>query len=79
MKLYPLNITKLPYLDSGQFIVRYLTDYQNSGLNHTTDRDFKVLHESLITQSPLFNAALMQVRANAETEELLVLDDARDK
>ena len=37
------------------------------------------MHESLITQSPLFNAALMQVRAKAETEELLVLDDARDK
>lgn len=79
MKLYTLNITRLPYLDSGQFIVRYLTDYKNSGLDYATDPDFKALHTSLITQSPLFNAALMQVRAKAESQELLELDAARDK
>ncbi len=79
MKLYTLNISRLSYLDSGQFIVRYLTDYQNSGLDFNTDPDFKTLHTSLVNQSPVFNAALMQVRAKAESQELLVLDAARDK
>lgn len=79
MKLYNLNVSQLSYLDSGQFIVRYLTDYQNSGLDFNTDLDFKTLHTSLVNQSPLFNAALMQVRAKAESLELLVLDAARDK
>jgi hypothetical protein len=79
MNLYPLTISRLSYLDSGQFIVRYLTDFQNSGLDPATDPDFKVIHEALKTQSPLFNAALMQVRAKAESEELMALDIRRDQ
>ena len=79
MKLYPLNIARLTYLDSGQFIVRYLTDFQNSGLDPAIDPDFKIIHDSIKDQSPLFNAALMQVRAKAESEELLALDIRRDQ
>jgi hypothetical protein len=79
MKLYSLNVGRLSYLDSGQFIVRYLTDFQNSGLNPATDPDFKIMHEALIAQSPLFNAALMQVRAKAESEALMALDIRRDQ
>lgn len=79
MKLYPLNLSRLNYLDSGQFIVRYLTDFSNSGIDVSTDADFKALHNSLVQQSPLFNDALMQIRAQAETIELIALDQTRDK
>jgi Family of unknown function (DUF6261) len=79
MKLHPLNLVRLAYLDSGQFIVRYLTDFENSGLDPATDPDFKIIHDALIAQSPLFNAALMQVRAKAESEELQALDLRRDR
>lgn len=79
MKLYSLNIGRLSYLDLGQFIVRYLTDFQNSGLDLATDPDFKLIHDALLAQSPLFNTALMQVRAKAESEELMTLDVRRDQ
>lgn len=79
MKLYSLNIGRLSYLDSGQFIVRYLTDFQNSGLDPATDPDFKLIHDALKAQSPLFNSALMQVRAKAESEEIQALDLRRDQ
>ena len=79
MKLHPLNISRIPYLESGQFIVRYLTDFTNSGIDPNIDPDFKALHNSLLAQSPIYNQALMQVRAQAETVELIGLDEARDK
>ena len=79
MKLYPITISQLSYLDSGQFIVRYLTDFNNSGIDTATDPDFKAIHNSLILQSPIYNEALMQIRAQAETLELIALDQARDK
>ncbi len=79
MKLYPLNLFRIPYLDSGQFIVRYITDFSNAGIDPTTDPDFKALHTALVAQSPGYNLALMQVRAQAETIELIGLDQGRDK
>ncbi|RAR75607.1 DUF6261 family protein [Flavobacterium aciduliphilum] len=79
MKLYSFSPSKLTYLDSGEFIVRYLTDVTNQGIDLTVDPDFKTLHDSLATQSPVFNQALAQIRAHAETQELLLLDHARDK
>ena len=79
MTLYKFSPTQLPYLDSGQFIVRYLTDFTNSGIDPSIDPDFKALHNSLLAQSPIYNQALMQVRAQAETVELIGLDEARDK
>ena len=79
MKLYPITISQLSYLDSGQFIVRYLTDFNNSGIDTATDPDFKAIHNSLVLQSPIYNEALMQIRAQAETLELITLDQTRDK
>ena len=79
MNLNPISVSQLTYLDSGQFIVRLLTDYAESGLNPATDPDFKALHDSLMAQSPIYNLALMQIRAKAETEELIVLDRTRDR
>lgn len=79
MKLNPIAISQLTYLDSGQFIVRYLTDYAASGLDPTSDSVFKELHDDLVNQSPIFNQALMQIRTQTETEELTILDAARDQ
>ena len=79
MKLHPINLSRLTYLDSGQFIVRFLTDYAASGLNASEDSVFQELYNNLSAQSPIFNLALQQIRAQAETEELTALDEIRDK
>lgn len=79
MKLYSFSPSRLTYLDSGEFIVRYLTDVTNQGIDLEVDPDFKALHNSLVAQSPVFNLALAQIRAKAESQELIALDDVRDK
>ncbi|MBC7524649.1 MAG: hypothetical protein H7239_09450 [Flavobacterium sp.] len=79
MKLYTFNPSDLTYLDSGEFIVRYLTDVTNQGIDLAVDPDFKTLHTSIMEQSPIYNKALAQIRAKAESLELLFLDSVRDK
>ena len=79
MKLYPITTTRLQLLESGQFIVRFITDFDNSGLVATTDAEFKKQLDELRAQSPIYNNALMQVKAKAETEELVGLDLRRDQ
>jgi hypothetical protein len=79
MKLYSFSPSRLTYLDSGEFIVRYLTDVTNQGIDLEVDSDFKAFHNSLVAQSPVFNLALAQIRAKAESQELIALDDVRDK
>lgn len=79
MKLYSFSPSSLTYLDSGEFIVRYLTDVANQNIDVNVDADFKALHNSLEVQSPIYNKALAQIRAKAESQELLLLDRARDK
>jgi len=79
MKLYSFSPSSLTYLDSGEFIVRYLTDVANQNIDLNVDADFKVFHNSLEVQSPIYNKALAQIRAKAESQELLLLDRSRDK
>lgn len=79
MTLYAFNPKQLNYDDSGEFIVRYLTDVENQSIDLTVDLDFKELHEVLVAQSEVFNKALAQVRAKAESNDLLILDRKRDK
>lgn len=79
MKLYSFSPSSLTYLDSGEFIVRYLTDVANQNIDLNVDADFKAFHESLEVQSPIYNKALAQIRAKAESQELLLLDSTRDK
>jgi hypothetical protein len=79
MKLYPITTTRLQLLESGQFIIRLLTDFDNSGLVATTDAEFKIQLDELRAQSPIYNNALMQVKAKAESEELIGLDLLRDQ
>lgn len=78
MKLYPITTTRLQLLESGQFINRFLTDFDNSGLVATTDAEFKIQLDELRAQWPTYNNALMQIKAQAESEELIGLDLIRD-
>jgi ribosomal protein L25 (general stress protein Ctc) len=79
MKLYPLSISQLLYLETGQFIIRFLTDFDSLDLNPATDSEFKTLYDSLQTQSPIYDLALMQIKAKAESELLMAQDSVRDK
>lgn len=45
MKLYPLSASKLQYLETGQFIIRFLSDFENFPLDASTDPDFKRLYD----------------------------------
>lgn len=69
----------MQYVESGQFIVRLLTDFGNSTLDASNDPEFNALFESLKLQSPTYSKALMQIKTRAESDELLRLDDVRDK
>lgn len=79
MSLYPFSASQLTYLDSGEFIVRYITDIENQGIDLSVDPDFKEMHLELVAQSPIFNLALSQIKARAESQALLKLDVSRDK
>jgi hypothetical protein len=79
MKLYPITVKKMHLLEAGQFIIRTTTDITNLGLNLAQDADIAQLHASLVSQSPTFELAIMQVRSQAETSELAALDSIRDK
>lgn len=79
MKLIEISTSRLQNLEVGQFIIRFLTDFQNQNLDATVDPDFKRLLDELKTQSPLYEASLLQIRAKAESEELAKLDMVRDK
>lgn len=77
--LYPINSTRLHYVETGQFIKQLITDFENSKHIATEDPDFNKLFESLKVQSALYVKALMPIKAQAESSEILVLDSKRDK
>ena len=79
MELYSFNPKNLNFNDSGEFIVRYLTDIKNQNIDLDVDHDFKDLHNSLVAQSPIYNKALAQIKAKSESKDLLNLDHIRDK
>ena len=79
MNLYQLSVSQLTYLETGQFIIRFITDFESKNLDPASDAEFKTLYDSLKLQSPVYDAALMQIRAKAETELLTSLDYIRDK
>lgn len=79
MKLHKIDFSHLQYVESGQFIIRFLTDFQNSNLAATEDAEFNTLYQSLLQQSPVYDRALMQIQSWAESKQLIVLDNVRDK
>jgi hypothetical protein len=79
MKLYPISTGRLQVVEAGQFINRWITDFENSGQDAASDAEFKILFEKIKNQWPTFNDALKQARANAESQALLLLDERRDQ
>lgn len=79
MKLYPIALSQLHYVETGQFIVRFLTDLKNASIITTTDAEFDALCQAISTQSPAYNDALVQIKAKAESAMLIDQDDSRDK
>ena len=77
IKLHSFDATRLQLVESGQFIIRFLVDFEGSGLNAALDVEFKALLDSLAVQSPLYDKSLIQIRAKAETKQLLQLDIKR--
>ncbi|WP_432671941.1 DUF6261 family protein [Flavobacterium sp. SM2513] len=79
MKLYPIPVSRLQILESGQFITNLITDYIKSGLKPVTDAEYNKQYEALTTLSTPYNDALNQIKAQKETEELMNLDTLRDQ
>ena len=79
MKIYPISTSKLQLLESGQFINRLITDFINTGIDPKKDGEFELIFNELKSQSPIYNDALMQVKAKAETESILKFDVIRDQ
>jgi Family of unknown function (DUF6261) len=79
MELQKIPTSRLQYLESGQFIIRFFKDFDNSGLDPATDPEFKLSYDSLKQQSPIYDLGLKQIKAKAESEELAELDSIRDK
>ncbi|MEC4050635.1 DUF6261 family protein [Flavobacterium sp. SUN046] len=78
MNLHPIAIGRLHHLEFGQLIIRFFADFASTGVDPLTDNDFNMLFLLLQQQSPEFDNALMQIRANQETAVLKVLDRGRD-
>lgn len=63
----------------GQLIVRFFEDLNTKSLDINVDPDLKRLYEALQDQLPAYNAALDQIRASEESEQIFKLDKVRDR
>jgi Family of unknown function (DUF6261) len=79
MELVKLSTTSLHNLESGQFIVRYFSDFNSITISPSFDPEFQAIHQDLQQQSTTYNLALAQVAAQQESAMLLDLDQKRDK
>ena len=61
MKLHSISVSQLLMLESGQFIKRLITDFDNSGLTASTDAEFALQLNELKAQLPTYTDALMQI------------------
>lgn len=79
MNLHSISVSQLQMLESGQFIKRLLTDFDNSGLTASTDPEFALQLNELRAQLPTYTDALMQIQAKEESQEIAALDLIRDR
>jgi hypothetical protein len=79
MELHKISVSQLQYLESGQFILRVLKDFDNSKLDLAFDSEFKLSYDSLKQQYPTYEQALLQIKTMAETDLIMQQDDIRDK
>lgn len=79
MKLNQITLQLLHNLESGQFIKRFFSDFEGTGLDLNFDPEFKLIYTDLKAQLPTYIAALAQIAAQAESDLLLQLDVRRDR
>lgn len=79
MKKHAINVARLQMVESGQFIRRFLLDFQRSGLDAALDVEFKSQLEDLEVQLPNYLDALMQIRAKEESNNLKKLNIVRNQ
>ncbi|MDO5106111.1 DUF6261 family protein [Capnocytophaga sp.] len=76
-KLTKLDVYQLHKAEFGQFISRFLEDFERTDLDIETDADFKVLFEALQTQIPVYSKALEQIDVQEESNKIARLDKVR--
>ncbi|WP_432672809.1 DUF6261 family protein [Flavobacterium sp. SM2513] len=79
MNLHSISVSQLQMLESGQFIKRLITDFDNSKLVASTDPEFELQINELKAQFPTYSDALMQIQAQEESKEIAALDVHRDR
>jgi Family of unknown function (DUF6261) len=79
MELNKISLSRLQYLESGQFIHRFFNDFDNSGHDASFDPEFKASYDSLKQQYPTYEQALLQIKTMAETDLIMLQDEIRDK
>lgn len=79
IKLSSLYMNGLQNAEFGQLIVRFFEDFSTKSLDINVDADLKRLYEALQYQLPVYNAALDQIRASEESEQIARLDKVRDR
>lgn len=79
MELHPIRTGNLRVSEAGQFIIRYFSDVESSGIDLQKDIDFYTVHTILKMQSNAYDEAMKQIKAMAETKELETLDLHRDQ
>lgn len=79
IKLSSLYMNGLQNAEFGQLIVRFFEDFSTKSLDINVDADLKRLYEVLQYQLPVYNAALDQIRASEESEQIARLDKVRDR
>ncbi|MFP3590535.1 DUF6261 family protein [Chryseobacterium sp. SIMBA_038] len=77
-KLSPVDLQRLHHAEFGQFIVRFLEDFNSSSLDANTDTDFKKMFDAIQTQIPIYNSSLDQIRGSEETTKIAAADAVRD-
>ncbi len=78
MVLQNLNIARLTHLEAGQLIKTSIKDLQTAAINTATDTHINSYVNQMVTDSALFDKALLQIKKNQETEEIARLDLLRD-
>lgn len=79
IKLSSLYMNGLQNAEFGQLIVRFFEDFSTKSLDINVDADLKRLYEALQYQLPVYNAALDQIRASEESEQIARLDKVRGR
>lgn len=77
-KLTKLNQFRLTHLEMGQLLQRNLDDLVTAGVNVATDSHIQSYVQQLTADKASFDQAIIQIRKQEETEQLVHLDQLRD-